>query len=663
MEINYKILNPNAFHLLDAMKDEKKRFVFLYGGSSSSKSYSVSQCVLLKTLEEGENTLVLRKVGSTIKNSIYEDFKTNAERMGIKHLFKFQQNTIKCLSNGAKIDFSGLDDPEKIKGIANYKRVVLEELSEFKELDFKQIRKRLRGKRGQQIVCMFNPISENHWIKTSIFDKEALTTASTNINGIDEKLTKITSKRINSDKIILNPKTKKEEVHPSDMVILQSTYLDNFWVVGSPDGTYGYYDRQVVADFEKDRVNDYDYYRIYALGEWGSIRTGGEFLASFDLSKHRGMFRYVSEYPVHVSVDNNVLPYISLSIWQCLEENGIKRLRQVHEICAEDPFNTVTKASEMLRTWLDGIEYSDIVYLHGDASTRSGNTIDDEKRSFLDKLIDGLSPYRVDDRVPASNPPVAISGEFVNSILSGGLNGLSIGIDEDCKKSINDYENVKKDVNGGILKTRIKNKITMQTYEEFGHLTDTFRYVCVAVFKNEFTRFSLRRKRNAHKEDSMKYYNVEVAPTGDVVACVMPDCNGKFIMIKCIAGVEWAYIAEVVYKGAVNVDELEAKLRVWKPMFTLFECHKSYFPIVRNTREWLDNVRAMGEYANRDARISANEEFLKRRLKFRGDYEELPEYAEFMESVMDYNGKDNYEAVNCLSALCAYLGRNYFAKD
>lgn len=293
MEINYKILNPNAFHLLDAMKDEKKRFIFLYGGSSSSKSYSVSQCVLLKTLEEGENTLVLRKVGSTIKNSIYEDFKTNAERMGIKHLFKFQQNTIRCLSNGAKIDFSGLDDPEKIKGIANYKRVVLEELSEFNELDFKQIRKRLRGKYGQQIVCMFNPISENHWIKTSIFDKETLINVSTNIEGIDDRLTKITSKRINSDKIILNPKTKKEEIHPPDMVIMQSTYLDNFWVVGSPDGTYGYYDRQVVADFEKDRINDYDYYRIYALGEWGSIRTGGEFFASFDSSKHRGMFRAI----------------------------------------------------------------------------------------------------------------------------------------------------------------------------------------------------------------------------------------------------------------------------------------------------------------------------------------------------------------------------------
>lgn len=643
------------------MKDETKRFIFLYGGSSSSKSYSASQCVLLKTIEEGENTLVLRKVGSTIKNSIYEDFKTNADKMGIKHLFKFQQNTIKSLSNNSKIDFSGLDDPEKIKGIANYKRVVLEELSEFNEPDFKQIRKRLRGKRGQQIIAMFNPISEQHWVKTSVFDNENLINVSTSIEGIDDRLTKIASKRINSPRPILNANTKKEEVHPPDMVILQSTYLDNFWVVGSPDGTYGYYDRQVVADFEKDRLNDYDYYRIYALGEWGSIRTGGEFLGCFDQSKHCGMFRYVSGYPIHVSIDNNVLPYISVSIWQYIDEDG-KKLRQIHEICAEDPFNTVTKASEMFRLWLDEIEYDDIVYLYGDASTRSGNTIDDEKRSFLDKFIDGLNPYRIEDRVPKSNPPVAISGEFVNTILSGALNHLSIEVDNGCKKSINDYENVKKDVNGGILKTRIKNKITMQTYEEFGHLTDTLRYVCVSIFRDEFTRFSLRRKRNSNQEDDMKYYNAETKIQGDVLAMVMPNCNGKFIMIKCIPYGSFGHISDVVFMDMFDPNVLYRTIRTWNPTYTLFECHKSYFPIVRDIREWMEDVRAVGEYANRDARILANAPIVKERIKFRSDYDSLPEYALFIESVMDYNGKDNYESVNCLSALCAYLSRNYFSE-
>ena len=137
MIVNYKKLNPNGFYLLKYLQDATLRFIILYGGSSSGKSYSVAQTILIQTLQDGENTLVMRKVGASIQKTIYEDYKVAAKGLGIDHLFKFQQNTIKCLYNGAKIDFSGLDDPEKIKGISNYKRVHLEELSEFDEPDLK----------------------------------------------------------------------------------------------------------------------------------------------------------------------------------------------------------------------------------------------------------------------------------------------------------------------------------------------------------------------------------------------------------------------------------------------------------------------------------------------------------------------------------------------
>jgi PBSX family phage terminase large subunit len=138
MLINHKRLNPNAFYLLKYLNDATLRFIILYGGSSSSKSFSVAQCVLIQTLQDGENTLVMRKVGASISKTIYEDYKVAASLLGITQYFKFNQNVIRCLYNGAKIDFSGLDDPEKIKGISNYKRVQLEELSEFEYADLKQ---------------------------------------------------------------------------------------------------------------------------------------------------------------------------------------------------------------------------------------------------------------------------------------------------------------------------------------------------------------------------------------------------------------------------------------------------------------------------------------------------------------------------------------------
>ena len=64
MVINYKKLNPNGFYLLKYLNDETIRFIILYGGSSSGKSYSVAQTILIQTLQDGENTLVMRKVGA-----------------------------------------------------------------------------------------------------------------------------------------------------------------------------------------------------------------------------------------------------------------------------------------------------------------------------------------------------------------------------------------------------------------------------------------------------------------------------------------------------------------------------------------------------------------------------------------------------------------------
>ena len=263
MVINYKKLNPNGFYLLKYLNDETIRFIILYGGSSSGKSYSVAQTILIQTLQDGENTLVMRKVGASILKTIYEDYKVAAIGLGISHLFKFQQNTIKCLVNGAKIDFSGLDDPEKIKGISNYKRVQLEEWSEFEHPDFKQLRKRLRGKKGQQIICTFNPISESHWIKKEFIDKDKWhdVPMTVTIAGkeLPKELTKVKSVKKNAPRQILNLRTKQIEEQSPNTVIIQSTYLNNFWVVGSPDGAYGFYDEQCVADFEYDIVHNPDY--------------------------------------------------------------------------------------------------------------------------------------------------------------------------------------------------------------------------------------------------------------------------------------------------------------------------------------------------------------------------------------------------------------------
>ena len=666
MVVNYKKLNPNGFYCLQFYNDETIRYIVLYGGSSSGKSYSVAETILIQTIYDGENTLVMRKVGASILKTIYEDFKVAAKTLCIDKLFRFTQNSIRCIYNGAKIDFSGLDDPEKIKGISNYKRVQLEEFSEFEIEDFKQIRKRLRGKRGQQIIMTFNPISEMHWIKKDYLDKEKLHDIPMEVviggQKIPENLTKVKRLMMNEPKNVLNVRTKEIEQHPSDTVVIQSTYLNNFWVVGSPDGKYGFYDEQCIADFEKDRLEDPDYYNVYALGEWGILRTGSEFFGSFNKGKHMKEVCYNDKLPVHISVDSNVLPYISISYWQIDLENGGKRLWQFNETTAENPNNTVRKAARIVADRLHGFGYTGKVYLHGDASTKSANNIDDEKRSFHDLFISTLNErgVEVEDVIGNSNPSVAMSGEFINAIFDGSIPGLSITIGDKCRVSMEDYQSVQKDANGGILKTRVKNKMTMQTYEEHGHLSDTFRYVVCDLMKEEFISFSNKRKRNLYARDGfVTFYN----PSGkyeysDSLCYVMPNVNGRFLMIygnKC--GELW-HITDIVFAESVSTDSIKSAIDARQTNNVVIECSDAYFNFVRELRESSDkDIRVIKEFADIDSRISATSDYVRTIIRF-NEQEAVDniDYGRFLTSLYDYNkDSQNKEASTILSGFIQYV--------
>jgi PBSX family phage terminase large subunit len=664
MIVNYKKLNPNGFYLLKYLQDATLRFIILYGGSSSGKSYSVAQTILIQTLQDGENTLVMRKVGASIQKTIYEDYKVAAKGLGIDHLFKFQQNTIKCLYNGAKIDFSGLDDPEKIKGISNYKRVHLEELSEFDEPDLKQIRKRLRGKVGQQIICTFNPVSETCWIKKKLFDTEKWHDVSMTVEiagkALPEELTKVKSIRMNSTKSILNPRTRQIEEHAPDMVVIQSTYLNNFWVVGSPDGTYGYYDEQCIADFEKDRLNDPDYYNVYALGEWGVIRTGSEFFGSFHRDRHSGEHPYKPDLPIHISVDNNVLPYISVSYWQGGLSTGIK-IWQFHETCAESPNNTVKKSSKLVGKYLKDIGYCDKVYLHGDASTKAANSIDDEKRSWMDLFIDTLQKegFEIEDKVGNKNPSVAMTGEFINAIFDEIVPGIEIGIDESCTVSLEDYMSVQKDANGAILKTKVKNKTTMQTYEEHGHLSDTFRYVVTDLCLEEYTAFSNRRKRNLYgNKGAFSYFNPGTEHEySNKIVYVIPNVNDHFLLVQAFkCGEKW-HLVDVVYRQTSSMDEIKSSIKHHQANPYIVECSNAYFPMVRELRETLPDVRVAKEFPDVDKRIAATSDYIREYfLLSESKLEESEDYCCFLNSLLDYNiDSENKEANIALSGLAYYI--------
>ena len=671
--INHTPLNPNGYQLMKYTHDKDVRFILMYGGSSSGKSFGAAEVFIMLTFEDGENSVVFRKVGATIKDSIYEDFKVASDTLVVKEQLRFLQNCIR-FPNGARIDFKGLDESERIKGISNYKRVLLEELSEFEENDFKQIRKRLRGKEGQQIIGDWNPISEEHWIKKKVIDKEDWHDVPMTVELIDKDgrlrplkpwRTEVKSIKMNSSRDIVNVRTGEITTIPPNMVLIQTTYLNNFWVVGSPNGKFGFYDEQAVADFEHDKVHDPDYYRIYALGEWGVLHTGSEFFWAYNTSKHLKQVPFIPELPVHLSVDNNVLPYITNTLWQVEETPEKVRVRQFAEVMATSPDNTVKKAARLVAKRLRSLNYAEKVILHGDASTRAANTIDEEKRSFLDLYISTLNEegFEVEDCVDKSNPSVPMTGEFINQLLDGADANVEIEIDESCKVSSDDYLMVQKDVNGGILKTRVKNKMTGQTYEEHGHAADSFRYLIFDVLRSKFVEFANRRKRNIYaKDDALSFFNGETAyEYAASLAYVMPNVGGVFVMVHgSLVGREW-HIVNVFFRESVSTEEITHAVMEEDVDYCVFECPDAYFGYVRDLRKRTSrNIKVMGEVSDVDRRIAATSDFVKEHVRFSPGKRNETEYDAFLTNMLDYNPKqEGKQASAAISGFAQYVMTKY----
>lgn len=464
-------LNPNLFndlywHLKKDLANPLVRFIFMYGGSSASKTYTYVQSDITALLSnKDENVMVLRKYGVDIKDSIYSDYVKIINDWGLQDYFKCQINYIECLATGSYIRFRGLDDSEKIKGLANFKRVVLEEISQFDEVDLKQIRKRLRGRENQQIIGLFNPIDETHWLKVNVFDKE---------NLIPQPITtNITEHHIN-DK--------------GNFVVYKVNYLNNYFIVGKRDlkGNViaGFVDQHTIDDFEKDKENDFNYYQIYGLGNWGKLRTGGEFWKDFNTNIHVSKVKWNKELPLHIVWDENVNPHITCLVYQIIG----KEVKQIDEICLEDPNNRVIDACTEFKKRYPQHEVQGL-FVYGDRTSIKEDTKLAKGENFFTKIQEYLANYRPKLRMQRRNPSVALSGAFINEIYRNNYAGISITISDNCKKSLFDYQYALEDSDGTIKKSKKKNPITKVVYEEFGHCSDCHRYIMTVAFEKEYNDY------------------------------------------------------------------------------------------------------------------------------------------------------------------------------
>lgn len=163
LNISKKIFNDVYYpHLCDY----SKRFEVYYGGAGSGKSVFVCQKLLLKACKFKRKILVIRKYGTTLKDSVFQLFIDMLIKWSLYEHCKINlSNYTITLPNGSIILFKGLDDSEKIKSITDITDIWAEECTELSEEEFDQLDLRLRANVPYlQFIVSFNPVSKVNWV-------------------------------------------------------------------------------------------------------------------------------------------------------------------------------------------------------------------------------------------------------------------------------------------------------------------------------------------------------------------------------------------------------------------------------------------------------------------------------------------------------------------
>lgn len=242
--------------------NNQSRFLILYGGGGSGKSVFAAHKKILRIVgERGHKFLALRKVGDTVKDSIFAELQAAIEDLGLSDEFQVNKTdrTFTHMITGNQILCKGLDDPKKIKSIKGITGMWLEEATDFDELDLDQLNIRIRGEKPNyvQFIISFNPIDEDHWLKKRFFD------------------------------------TKQ-----TDTTVCHSTYKDNYFLSDI--------DRE---QLEKLKDRNLLYYEVYCLGKWGIVNKSDKFMYNFSNEKHViESYQPNKHLPILISFDFNVSP-------------------------------------------------------------------------------------------------------------------------------------------------------------------------------------------------------------------------------------------------------------------------------------------------------------------------------------------------------------------
>jgi hypothetical protein len=415
-----------------------KTYNILFGGAGSGKSQQMIQLFLAEIMNpanQNQTFFVIRKVSSTLRNSVIQDFKNKITDWELGHLIKIKISLFEITCGTNRIVFMGCDDPEKLKSLSQAKYIWIEEATELSLEDFTQVTLRLRGKSAHQkrFFLTFNPVSDTHWIKKRFFDKP--------------------------------PENEKDSI-----LILHANYLDNLSKLDKE------YSNRMLAIRDLNETM----YQIYALGDWGVWDRESLFATDFNEQIHvvPGRVKATKKLPLFLSFDFNASKYGS-NTNTCMVAQ-MQKFDSVGQYWAEANIIKTYRIADLetlCKTILEefpGCEY----HVNGDASGSSANPLTENNISSYQLIVSYLG----------------ISPEFQLHVPNGNLRHISSRLHTNlafkkCQIRIFDGQGDIENHNSELiadLKSAKMTKGSLDTWKKenplMGHCLDTFRYFISANF-------------------------------------------------------------------------------------------------------------------------------------------------------------------------------------
>jgi hypothetical protein len=362
-----------------------------------------------------------------------------------------------CFINGGMAITGSMDNAKAHDG-TQYGWMILDETKDTKEEDVKDIMiprvrengiyvkpsgiltpNKFEGKAFNPIYFLTTP-AKVQWLN-KLFDLE---------NHIAEIEANIYDKK---KAFVLNVGNRK--------VVIASTYHNEH---NLPEG----YIDDYISTLSQERVKAMIYGNPFSS-------SGGEFYSSFSRLEHvSDKAVYDPELPIHVSFDQNTVPYNSCSIWQISPRGDRWVCSAVGEICLKNPKNSTEEVcDEILRQYGD----CKAIFYYGDASGYNRSTLDKEtkhhyqviERTLARKLVNGSK------RTYRKNPALTSRRDLFNLIFEN-KSQIIIQINPKCSNLVADFTYIKQDIDGGKKKEIEVNKETGERYQKYGHLSDTADY-------------------------------------------------------------------------------------------------------------------------------------------------------------------------------------------